>query len=444
MHSKQIKHKKYNKNPNNKTKKTRSISGSLIEEKQGWKSIHIYGSPYERGYAHGSLLYQELKRAKKIFLFLLKHEIKQSYSKYNEVSRKYILPILKNKYMEQYDEMRGIVAGAQSKKVDIPLDLVIGLNSYMTLYQYFEGKTAERCSTFIATGSATSDGSIVMAHNTHTDFASGQLLNIVMKITPEKGHEFVMQTSPGLIASSSDWFITKAGIVGCESTISSTTYDIVFGVPYFCRIRDAMQYGNTLDDYANIMMKENAGDYPCSWLFGNINNNQIMLLELGLKVMNKQMKTDGIFYGSNTAMSLKLRSLETKDDEHINPNDSSGARNLRLNYLLFDKYYGKIDIDIAKTIISDHYDSLHHDYRMEGRSICIHYDNDDDYDYPLSGCTDGKVLDSALAKTMNFIGIFGSSCGRPLNIKAHVKKHPKYRKWLPVVNDFKKYRWVKL
>ena len=109
--------------------------------------------------------------------------------------------------------------------------IVIGLNSYMTLYQYFEGKTAERCSTFIATGSATSDGRVVMAHNTHTDFASGQLLNIIMKITPEKGHEFVMQTSPGLIASSSDWFITKAGIVGCESTISSTTYDIVFGVP---------------------------------------------------------------------------------------------------------------------------------------------------------------------------------------------------------------------
>lgn len=45
---------------------------------------------------------------------------------------------------------------------------------------------------FIATGEATRTGKIVMAHNVHSDLASGQLLNIVLKITPARGHEFVM------------------------------------------------------------------------------------------------------------------------------------------------------------------------------------------------------------------------------------------------------------
>ena len=48
-------------------------------------------------------------------------------------------------------------------------------------------------------GDATEDGKIVMAHDTHSDFGAGQLLNVSMKVTPNKGHEFTMQTSPGFM-----------------------------------------------------------------------------------------------------------------------------------------------------------------------------------------------------------------------------------------------------
>ena len=73
-------------------------------------------------------------------------------------------------------------------------------------YQYYQGKTGKRCGAFIAVGDATDDGKIVMAHNTHSDFGTGQLLNISMKVTPNKGHEFTMQTSQVL------WQVLRIGL----------------------------------------------------------------------------------------------------------------------------------------------------------------------------------------------------------------------------------------
>ena len=47
---------------NNKTRKNVRIHGKITGEKEGWKMVHVYGEPYERGYAHGYLLSKELKR----------------------------------------------------------------------------------------------------------------------------------------------------------------------------------------------------------------------------------------------------------------------------------------------------------------------------------------------------------------------------------------------
>ena len=64
-----------------------------------------------------------------------------------------------------------------------------------------------------------------------------------------------MQTSAGLISSSSDWFLVENGIIGCETTISDINYKPIFGSPYFCRIRDTMQYANSLDECKDILLK---------------------------------------------------------------------------------------------------------------------------------------------------------------------------------------------
>ena len=55
------------KNVTRKNQTSHKLNGKITEEKAGWKSIHIYGDPFERGYAHGYLLSNELLRVKESF-----------------------------------------------------------------------------------------------------------------------------------------------------------------------------------------------------------------------------------------------------------------------------------------------------------------------------------------------------------------------------------------
>jgi hypothetical protein len=422
------------------------IHGNIISKKEGWIILHIYGNPYERGFAHGKLLCHEIKKLEKAFPFIVETQLKQSFSDYLKACKTVINPIVKKDYPEFYEEIKGIADGCNSTGHKINVDYLIAWNAVLSMYLYFKKKDAYKCSAFIATGDATEKGTIVMGHNTHADFVTGQYQNIILYITPDEGFPFVMQTAPGYIASGIDWFICSTGIIGCETTISLINYEVNFGAPYFCRIRQAMQYGKTLDDYVSIMLKNNAGDYACSWLFGNINTNEIMLFDIGLKEHHIERTHNGVYFGMNTAIDFKFRSLETTDTDLYNLETSSGSRNSRLDHLLNEVYYGKINRDNGKKILSDHYDSSLGKNVMNSRSICKHseleYRERSRLSYYPFGSTDGKVVDSTMAKRMKFEGRFGSSCGRVFNASEHIKKHPEYKKWEGILEDLPKRKWI--
>lgn len=420
------------------------IQGEIQEVKSGWKKVYVYGEPYIRGYAHGFLLFEDLIRVKMVLPFIIKEQLNITISEYMKKNKELIVPIVKKRYHEFYEELRGISHGARYKGVDISVDFLIAWNAFLSLYSYYQDGNVERCSAFIACGDATDNGDIIMVHNTHSDFATGQLLNIVLHVNPTSGNEFVMQTSAGFIASSSDWFISKNGIIGCETTISNINYKPVFGSPYFCRIRQVMQYANSLDDCVNIMSENNAGDYACSWLFGDIKSNEIMLFELGLNTYNIQKTKNGVFYGMNNPISFKIRNLETINNSISDISTSSGSRNERLNYLLNTEYYGKINIQNAKIIVSDHYDSFLKKEHIGFRNICRHSETEEEPKKVLYGSTDSKITNSKMVNEMKFWGRFGSGCGRSFKIKEFVNKYSEYKKWENVVDDFKPYRWVVL
>ena len=115
-----------------------------------------------------------------------------------------------------------------------------------------------------------------------------------------------------------------------------------------------------------------------------------------------------------------------------------------MNHLLNEEYYGKINTKNAKLIISDHYDALLATNTMTSRTICKHSELDHFTDYKPVGCTDGKVVDSKMAKKMEFYGRFGSSCGRTFSAKTHIREHPQYKKWAPYLNDIPKHKWTRL
>jgi hypothetical protein len=285
-----------------------------------------------------------------------------------------------------------------------------------------EGGSAERCSAFIAVGDWTSDGKIVCAHNNFSNFIDGQLAKYVIDLKPTKGHRILMMGFPGWIWSGTDFFVTSGGILGTETTIGGfISYQN--NIPISCRIRNAMQYGNTLDDYERMLLDGNSGDYANSWLFGDTNKNEIMRIELGLRFHNTERTKNGYFIGFNAPYDARIRNLECVNTGIDDIRRHQGARKVRLADLM-DEWKGQLNIEIAQKIIGDHYDVYLNKENPCSRTCCSHYELDareymSDQSRPKPfqprGALDGNVVDSIMAKAMSFSLRWGNSCGMPFD-----------------------------
>jgi hypothetical protein len=424
-----------------KTQRKQGASNSKtqkIRNQDGWIKVHVRGTPYEMGYQHGRILRKQIEKLPEIMKYMVEKDYKTSVSEYVSQCKSIV-----DKYTDLpewkgiFDELKGIRDGCRLKS--ITLNFLIAWNMYLSMNEIYEAKnTDQRCSAFIATGSKTHDGNIIMAHNTHCDYVVGFISNIVLHMHPTMPGSipFVMQTLPGLVCSSTDWFISESGIIGCESTISEINYkpDFETGVPYFFRIRKAMETGKTLDDYVAIMLEKNAGDYACSWFFGDVNTGEILRLELAKKTHGIERTKDGMYYGMNSAITPEVSMIETNDTNLDDPTSRTGSRNFRLEQLLNAQ---KIDLKYAKKVLADHYDYGENRFRKGMRGICRHSECEKGENHKLAGAVDGKVVDAKMAKEMKFIGRMGSSCGR-------VFKKKDYTDAPKCLIDMPKYGWVSI
>ena len=156
-----------------------------------------------------------------------------------------------------------------------------------------------KCSAFIATGSATKDGKIVIAHSNWSSYAEGENWTVAFDVVPAKGFHFLMDGSPGLITSQDDFGVNSAGLMITETTLPMAKGFDVKGIPEFQRSRKAMQYASSIAEYAAIMRKGNNGGYANSWLIGDRKTNEIAYLELGLRHTPLTVKKDGFFVSAN-------------------------------------------------------------------------------------------------------------------------------------------------
>ena len=427
-----------------KTRKTQNqpiIHGTHLGKQNGWIKVEVYGEPYQLGFAHGWLLSREIHQCITLMKYLVTYEYNTTYSEFVKRCNEMITPIIQSQCKDIYEEMRGIANGAKRRRKysTVKIEDIVAWNAYLSMAQYYDiEKTQQnqRCSAFIATGSATKDGQIIMSHNTHCHLALGGVSNVVLYVSPIKGYGFCMQTCAGLICSTMDWFLCSSGIIGCETTISGIHRLPQFGLPYFCRIRKCMQYGNTLDEYAEIMKTGNAGDYACTWFFGNIQTNEIMVCELGPTHVYVNKTNDGVYYGTNIATNAEIKRLDTDDVSETNTHLSMYARNERMEYLLLDKYKNKLDLTISKKIIADHYDSYLGKTEMSKRGLCKHSETEG---IPY-GAVDGKVVNSRMAKQMTFWGRYGSSCSRDFDASEFKRTYPEHNTECLV--DLPKEEWI--
>jgi len=437
------------------------IKNGLSYEKNGWKYISVKGAPKERGYAYGYLCAEDFKQIQKMLHFLMMESYGMSWDYFIEEINNDFKQMTEESFHEFYEEMQGIAEGCVAGGCKTTLEEILAWNFYCSISYWYSTKSdnragkegggaADKCSAFIAVGDWTLNGDIVVAHNSFTDFIDGQWANVILDLKPDKGHRFIMQTSPCWIWSGTDFFVTSKGIIGTETTIGGfIPYEKRFPIGY--RIRKAMQYGNTLDEYCDILLEENSGDYANSWLFGDINTKEILRIELGLKYHNIERTKNGYFIGFNSIYDERIRNLEVQNSGFYDIRRHQGARMVRLGDLM-DEHKGKINLEVAKKIISDHYDVyLLKEENPCSRTVCSHYDLDareymsqSDRPKPFSprGATDGIVCDTNMAKNMAFSARYGNSCGMDFFKDDFCKKHRQWEKFCPYLFDRPSQPWT--
>jgi len=417
------------------------LSKAYRFERAGWTYVHVEGDPRALGFQHGYLLAPEIAESKRVMVEMWRHQTGMEWAWLVEQTKRFMSPALGQEIREEID---GLVEGMNAAGVSTTRDEIITQNAYFELSSYWWPERLKRddvgqselprprdsCSSFIATGSATSDGMIVLGHNTMIDYAF-PFFNVILDLAPSKGHHILMQTLPGWIHSGSDFFITDGGLVGSETTIGDFHGYSEKGIAEFARMRRATQFAGNLEEWCAIMKEGNNGGYANSWLIGDAKTGEIARLELGLKFVGMEKKNDGYFIGSNIAEDLRILRQETNSrDSDIRV--SSVARRVRWNELM-KKYAGRIDLDCAKAMEGDDYDVYTHGLNPSSRTLAGHYELDGDprvagWDTPFTpaGSVDSKVVDSRMAKQMTIAVRWGSADGMSFDANAFLNANPQY------------------
>jgi hypothetical protein len=441
------------------------------EYADGWFYLHIEGEPYQRGFQHGFLLGKELRKYIDTNSYEVKFDTGKDFSFFVQAAERMWLDRVDNEFLS---EIQGIADGATSSGYPVTMAEVLAWNGFEELTDYWWPlafsssnqnfnlrKNSQHCSAFIASGDITSDGKTLMAHETWDTYLGGAAQKLILDIKPAKGNRILMQSCIGHIDSSSDFFITGNGIMGTETTIGGgfQGYD-ENGAPEFYRVRKAMQYAESIDQWMFIMKDKNNGGVANSWLLGNCYSTEIVRFELGLKYQGVDRKSSGAFFGENVPTDPGIRNMECTDTQLYYDIRDSGARRVRWTQLMGDLdnpnknakprpgIYKKVDVETAKTMLGDHFDVYFQqkngfapdDERCInpcGHSLCSHLDLDpaDPVNhagqppyYPW-GSVDGKVVSTDLAEEMKFWARRGHPCGMSFYADDFLAKHPQYN-WL--------------
>jgi hypothetical protein len=427
-----------------------------LPPQNGWTYVHLEGSASEIGFQHGYLLAREIEDFHKVVALELGHDTKKDWNFFRGAAEQVLWPHVEQEYRE---ELQGLARGLAAAGVKLDLWDVVAINAYPEWGYYARVydkqhslasppavRAAEHCSAFVATGSYTRDGRVVIAHNNWTSYMSGERWTVIFDIAPAAGQHILMDGLPGLIHSGDDFGVNSAGILITETTISGFSGYDTNGVPEFVRARKAMQYSTSIDDFAHIMGDGNNGGYANDWLVADRKTNEIASLELGLKNVTLERKKDGYFVGSNFPISEKLAKEET-DFAMKDMGASANARHRRWDQLM-EENRGRIDVEAAKRFMADHFDTYTGKAEPSERTLCGHVDLSPrglpswEPPYGIAGAVQNKIADAALAEQMSFAAAAGHACGISFKAAAHLARHPEFVWQKGLLRDMDAYPWT--
>jgi hypothetical protein len=275
----------------------------------GWIVVHVEGEPYARGRQYGELVAPELARyLEKLAVLQDKGDPEKGWAALRLMADALMLRRFDPEYLE---EMKGIAdgavkGGARFKGRELDLLDIVTLNSAVDLGQLdaatrvtptaLSGRSflkaedetdpavtaTDRCSSFVATGSATPGGRFVMGQLFMWNGYTGVHWDVILDVVPARGHRVVLQTFPGGIHSGSDWYLNDAGIVIGETTVGQTPFQ-PDGTPQANRARKAAQYAGSIDEVARILREKNNGLYTNDWTIADAKTDEGADLLLGTR-----------------------------------------------------------------------------------------------------------------------------------------------------------------
>jgi Phospholipase B len=426
----------------------------------GWTYVHLEGSPSQIGYQHGRLLASEIADIVEVLKLESEHSTRRDWNFYRDASREQLWPHIDAEYQQ---ELQGIAKGVQSAGIKLDVWDIVALNAGIELPEYYvpwlnkkdhalnapEIRPQGRCSAFIATGSYTKGGKIVIAHNNWSSYAEGARWTAMFDIQPAHGHRILMDGLPGVITSQDDFGVNDAGLLITETTITQFEGWDPNGKPEFVRSRKALQYGGSIDEYVAIIKDGNNGGYANDWLIGDRKTGEIAYLELGLKNTPLWRSKDGYFISSNFARDPELMKAETPEFDPANLSASENARRITWEKKMANAR-GQIDVTMAEQFLGDHDDSFTGKVKASQRSLCGHVDTANEgtpeWDwapYYPGGAVTGKVTDSDLAGSLSLIAHAGHPCGEDFIAAPFLAAHPEYGYLKPVLKDMPSGPWTK-
>src|SRR2546423_1003316 len=309
----------------------------------GWTYVHLEGAPEEIGYQHGYLLAPEIQDLHKVFVLELTHDNGKDWKFFREAAKTVLWPHVEQEYR---DEMQGIADGLTARGAKLDLWDVVAMNAAME-WGYYVAEfdkvqsvaslptvtSPDHCSAFVAVGSYTKDGGVVIAHNNWTNYLDGARWTMAFDISPEHGYYLLMDGLPGLIHSGDDFSVNSAGMVITETTITGFHGFDTSGVPEFVRARKAMQYSASIDDVARIFKEDNNGGEGKEWVDWGQQKRGNASFGIGFRKITVGRKANRVFFWAKFPINPKLAAEETAfdvKDMSLSPN----ARHRRWEQLM--------------------------------------------------------------------------------------------------------------
>ncbi|MCD6382918.1 MAG: carboxypeptidase regulatory-like domain-containing protein [Thermoplasmata archaeon] len=407
--------------------------GVYMEERDGFLHIKLEGTSREIGYLHGKYLSPLIERGMAAYAHLTELRFGLSWS---EVRAQGVLywPYVEQEYRE---EIQGIAEGAAEAGARNPLGNrvdwidVLSYNAIWDIWWRYssvkkrlpslplsDDLPLHHCSAFVATGSATEDGGFVMGQNLWMPYFLIPAHAVFMDLKPPEGHRILMEVTAGMIWSGTEWYINDAALVVAETTLGVGPYQWG-GTPSFIRIRKAVQYSDTIDDFVSIMLQNTNGAYSSDYLIADAKTNEVAILELGSEKWALERTTDGFLGSCNYPWDEEVaREMGAPQGwDH-----SCYPRYVRWKQLS-EEYHGRINCYTGMMFLGDHYDTVKGEINPCSHTLCGHVENSSGYPH---GSMDGKVVNRTMALRMETWARYGHSCGQPFLVEEHRREHPEY------------------